>query len=59
MKRNLMSTAKLGDGGCLSTFEEMWWKITNGALVIAKGYRIGTFYLCPHNIDYFISVASI
>ena len=36
----------------------MWWKITKGALVIEKGDRIGTLYLCPHNTDYSISVAS-
>ena len=28
-------------------------------MVIAKGDRIGTLYLCPHNTDYSISVASI
>ena len=33
MKRNMISTRKLGDSGCLSTFEKMWWKITKGALV--------------------------
>ena len=27
-------------------------------MVIAKGNRIGTLYLCPHNTDYSISVAS-
>ena len=37
----------------------MYWKITKGALVITKGDRIGTLYLCPHNIDYSIYVASI
>ena len=47
MKINLISTGKLGDGGCLSTFGEMWWKVTKGSMVIAKGDRIGTLYLCP------------
>ena len=58
MKRNLISAGKLGDGGCLSTFGETWWKVTKGSMVISKGDRIGTLYLCPHNIDYSISVAS-
>ena len=58
MKRNLISTGQLGDGGCLSTFGETWWKVTKGSMVIAKGNRIGTLYLCPHNTDYSISVAS-
>ena len=51
MKRNLISIVQLGDSGCLSTFEETWWKITKGSLVIAKGYKVGTLYLCPHNTD--------
>ena len=59
MKRNLISTRQLGDNDCLSTFGETWWKITKGSLVIEKGYRVGTLYLCPHNTDYSISVASI
>ena len=59
MKRNLISTGYFGDGGCLSTFGEMWWKVTKGSMVIAKGDRIGMLYLSPHNTDYSISVASI
>ena len=58
MKRNLISTGQLGDSSCLSTFGETWWKITKGSLVIAKGDRVGASYLCPHNTDYSISVAS-
>ena len=58
MKINLISTGQLGDSGCLYTFGETQWKITKGSLVIAKGDRVGTLYLCPHNTDYSISVAS-
>ena len=58
MKINLISIGQLGDSSFLSTFVKTWWKITKGALVIAKGDRIGTLYLCPHNTDYPISVAS-
>ena len=36
MKRNMISTGKLGDSGCLSMFGETWWKITKGSLVIEK-----------------------
>ena len=57
MKRNQISTRQLGDSGCFSTFGKMWWKITKGALVIEKGDRIGTLYLCPHNTNYSISIA--
>ena len=48
MKINMISTRKLGDSGCFTTFGETWWKITKGSLVIAKGDRVGTLYLCPH-----------
>ena len=58
MKINLISTGQLGDGGQLSTFGETWWKVTKGSMVIAKGDRIGTLYLCPHNTDYSMYVAS-
>ena len=58
MKINLISTGQLGDGDYLSTFGETWWKVTKGSMVIAKGNRIGTLYLCTHNTDYSISVAS-
>ena len=59
MKRNMISIGKLVDNGCLFTFGKTWWKITKGALVIEKRDNIGTLHLCPHNTDYFISVASI
>ena len=55
MKRNMISTGNLGDSGCLSTFGEMWWNITKGSMVIAKGHNIGTLYLFHHNIDSSIS----
>ena len=58
MKINLISIGELGDGGCLSTFGETWWKVTKGSMVIAKGDRIGTLYLFPHTY-YSISVASM
>ena len=59
MKRNVISTVHLVDHGCLSMFGKTWWKITKGALVIINGYRIGKFYLCPHNTNYSIYVASL
>ena len=58
MKINMFSTGQLGDSGCLSTFGETWWKITKESLVIEKGDRVGMLYLCPHNTNYYISVAS-
>ena len=58
MNINVISTGKLGDSGCLSTFQKMWWKITKGALIIEKGYMTCVLYLCPHNTYYSMSVAS-
>ena len=58
IKRNMISIGKLGDSGCLSTFEKTWQKIIKGALSIAKGDRVGTLYICHHNTDYSISVDS-
>ena len=59
MKINLISIGQLGDSSCLSSFGETWWNITKGSMVIAKGDRIGTLYLCHHNTDYSIYVAFI
>ena len=58
IKINLISTRQLRDSDCLSTFGKTWWKITKGALVIAKGDRIGTLHLSPHNTDDSIFVDS-
>ena len=58
MKRNMISTRKLGYSGCLSMFGKTWWKTTKGELVITKGDMIGTLYLCPHNTNHSIFVDS-
>ena len=34
------------------------WKVTKGSLVIAKGEKVGTLYLCTGSIDYSLSLAS-
>ena len=46
LKKNLVSTGKLGGEGCVITFTDKTWKVTKGALVIAKGEKVGTLYLC-------------
>ena len=58
MKINMISIGQLRDSDCLCTFEKTWWKITKGALVIEKGDRLGTLYLCPHNTNHSIIIAS-
>eukprot|EP00253_Pinus_taeda_P026572 PITA_26572 len=46
LKKNLISTGQLGGEGCVTTFTDKAWKVTKGALVIAKGKKVGTLYLC-------------
>ena len=36
LKRNLISIGKFGVEGCVTTFTDKIWKVTKGALVIAK-----------------------
>ena len=46
LKKNLISTGQLGGEGCVTTFTDKTWKVTKGSLVIAKGVKVGTLYLC-------------
>ena len=46
LKKNLISIGQLGGEGCVTTFTDKAWKVTKGALVIAKGEKVGTLYLC-------------
>ena len=57
LKKNLISTGQLE--GCVTTFTDKTWKVTKGAMVVAKGDKVGTLYLCKGNIDSSISLASI
>jgi hypothetical protein len=48
----------LGSEGCISTFTKNAWKVTKISLVIEKGEKVGTLYLCTGNVDssiYFVS----
>ena len=45
LRKNLISTGQLGSEGCVSTFIDKTWKVTKGALVVAKGEKVGTLYL--------------
>ena len=51
LRNNLISTGQLGSEGCVSTFTNKTWKVTKGALVVAKGEKVGTLYLCKGNVD--------
>jgi len=46
LKKNLISTGQLGGEGCVTTFTDKAWKVTKGSLVITKGEKVGTLYLC-------------
>ena len=48
--RNLISTRKLTDEGCVVTFNYKNWKVSKGSLVVAKGVKVGTSYLCTSHI---------
>jgi hypothetical protein len=58
LRKNLISTGKLESEGCISIFTDKVWKVTKGSLVIEKGEKVGTLYLCTGNIDSSISLDS-
>ena len=58
LRRNLISTGQLGSEGCVTTFTDKIWKVTKGSMVVAKGEKVGTLYLCTGSIDYSLSLAS-
>ena len=56
LKKNLISIGQLE--GCVTTFTYKTWKVTKGALVVAKGDKLGTLYLCKGNTNSTIALAS-
>jgi hypothetical protein len=58
LSKNLISIGKLASEGCISIFTNKTWKLIKGSLVIAKGEKVGTLYLCIGNTDSSISLAS-
>ncbi|KAL5770994.1 hypothetical protein ACOSP7_015148 [Xanthoceras sorbifolium] len=56
LKRNLISIGQLdGEGYCI-TFSGCEWKITKGALVVARGKKCGTLYVTS-NLENIVAVA--
>jgi hypothetical protein len=49
----------LASEGCISIFTDKTWKVINGSLVIVKGEKVGTLYLCTDNTNSSIYLASI
>ena len=50
LSRNLNSVGQLSDEGCVVTFNDKNWKVSKGSLVVAKGVKLGTLYLCIGHI---------
>jgi hypothetical protein len=57
LRKNLISTGKLPSEGCIFIFIDKVWKVTKGSLVIEKGEKVGTLYLCTGNTDSSISLS--
>jgi hypothetical protein len=58
LRKNPISIGKLTSEGCISIFTDKVWKVTKGSLVISKGEKVGTLYLCTGNTNSYISLAS-
>ena len=58
LRKNIISTGQMASEGCISIFTDKTWKVIKGSLVIAKGEKVGTLYLCTGNTDSSISLAS-
>ena len=46
----MISAGQLGDEGCVVTFNDKNWKVSKGSVVVAKGAKVGTLYLCTGHI---------
>ena len=46
LNKNIISTWQLRGEGCVTTFTHKTLKVTKGAMVIEKGQKVGTLYLC-------------
>ena len=46
LKKKLISIGQLVGEGCVTNFIDKTWKVIKGSLVIAKGGKVDTLYLC-------------
>jgi hypothetical protein len=58
LRKNIISIGKFTIQDCISIFTYNVWKVTKGSLMIEKGKKVGTLYLCICNTEYYISLAS-
>ena len=56
LRRNLISVGQLDGEGYCTTFSSHEWKITKGALVVARGKKTGTLYVTS-NLENIVAVA--
>ena len=56
LRRNLISVGQLDGEGYCTTFSGHEWKITKGALVVARGKKTGTLYVTS-NLENIVAVA--
>ena len=56
LRRNLISVGQLDEEGYCTTFSGHEWKITKGALVVARGKKTGTLYVTS-NLENIVAVA--
>ncbi|KAL5826235.1 hypothetical protein ACOSQ4_018032 [Xanthoceras sorbifolium] len=57
LKRNLISIGQLDGEGYCTTFSGCEWKITKGALVVARGKKCGTLYVTS-SLENIVAVAN-
>lgn len=50
LRRNLTSARQVGDEGCIAKMNGKNWKVSKGFIVVAKGVKVGTLYLCTSHI---------
>ncbi|KAE8729558.1 hypothetical protein F3Y22_tig00003507pilonHSYRG00010 [Hibiscus syriacus] len=58
LKKNLISVGQLDGEGYCKTFSGCEWKITKGALLIARGKKTGTIYVTS-NLENIITVVDV
>jgi hypothetical protein len=58
LRKNLIATGQLASEGCISIFIDKAWKVTKGSLLIAKGEKVCTLYLCTGKTESSISLTS-
>ena len=50
LSRNLISVGQLGDEGCVVTFNCKSWMVLKCSLIVEKGVKVGTLYICTGHI---------